>query len=100
MNFVWDSKKAASNLKKHGIGFEEASTVFLDPLALTGAAPDHSEGEARWLTFGVSVEGNFLVVPHNDEEDTIKGLQERLGRGVVLKVAETYHQEQYDVVAA
>ena len=36
----------------------------------------------------------------NDEEDTIRGLQERLGRGVVLKVAETYHQEQYDVVAA
>jgi Ribonuclease G/E len=48
------------------------------------------------------VRANRVVITYlfNDEEDTIRGLQERLGRGVVLKVAETYHQEQYDVVAA
>ena len=39
MNFVWDSRKAASSLKKHGVSFEEASTVFLDQLSITGAAP-------------------------------------------------------------
>ena len=62
MHFVWNPKKAASNIKKHGIGFEEASTVFLDMLSITGADPDHSEGEERWLTFGVSLQGTFLVV--------------------------------------
>ena len=59
MDFVWDTKKAASNRTKHGVGFEEASTVFLDPLSATGADPDHSRGESRWLTFGVSAQGNF-----------------------------------------
>ena len=67
MNFLWDPKKAASNLKKHGVGFDEASTVFLDSLSITGADPDHSQGEMRWLTFGLSKSGHFLAVSHTDE---------------------------------
>ncbi len=79
MNFVWDSAKARSNLIKHGIGFEEAATVFLDDLSATGADPDHSVGEARWLTFGVSSQGNFLVVSHTDEGDNIRIIGARPG---------------------
>lgn len=79
MNFVWDSKKAASNLKKHSVGFDEASTVFLDTLSMTGADPDHSVSEARWLTFGISFNGRFLVVSHADQESTVRIISARLG---------------------
>lgn len=79
MNFHWDPAKAASNLIKHRVSFEEASTVFLDILSATGANPDHSQGEERWLIFGVSSQGNFLVVSHTDEGDNIRIISARLG---------------------
>ena len=79
MNLIWNPKKAASNLKKHGISFEEASTVFLDALAITGADPDHSEGEERWLTFGVSTQGAFLVIAHTDEGEDVRLISARSG---------------------
>ena len=79
MNFVWDSRKAASSLKKHGVSFEEASTIFLDQLSITGADPDHSEGEERWLTFGISKNDSFLVVSHVDHEDAVRLISARLG---------------------
>lgn len=47
MKFVWDEKKAEANLRKHGVSFDEAATVFLDPHALSGPDPDHSVGEVR-----------------------------------------------------
>lgn len=55
MRFVWDPKKAAANLKKHGVSFEEASTIFGDSFAMTFPDPDHSYDEDRFLTFGLSV---------------------------------------------
>jgi uncharacterized protein len=64
MEFEWDESKAASNEAKHGVSFREAASVFGDPLALTFDDPDHSEGEARLLTFGVSRFGHLLVVSH------------------------------------
>ena len=79
MNFHWDPAKAASDLIKHGVSFEEASTVFLDVLSATGADPDHSQGEVRWLTFGITSRGNFLVVSHTDEDDNIRIISARLG---------------------
>ena len=54
MKFQWDSGKASSNAKKHGVSFEEAVTVFGDPLAVTISDPDHSVGEFRLLTTGQS----------------------------------------------
>ncbi len=51
-NFEWDESKAALNLRKHGVSFEEAASVFSDALAYTFADPDHSLGEERLLTFG------------------------------------------------
>jgi len=64
LKFVWDSAKAAANHRKHKVSFEEAASVFGDPLALTFADPDHSVGEKRWLTFGVSSGDRLLVVVH------------------------------------
>jgi uncharacterized DUF497 family protein len=60
--FEWDPRKAASNLAKHGVSFEEAGSVFNDPLAYTFADPDHSIGEDRMLTFGLSSAGRLLAV--------------------------------------
>lgn len=79
MRFVWDTNKAAGNILKHGMGFEEASTVFLDGLSATGADPDHFIGDERWLTFGTSTWGNFLVVVHTDQGDTTRIISARLG---------------------
>jgi len=68
MQFEWDADKAAQNLLAHGVSFEEASTVFFDPLSATAADPDHSVGEARFVTFGISSSGRLLVVAHTERE--------------------------------
>lgn len=78
MEIVWDSRKAVANLKKHAVSFEEAGTVLSDRLALTSADPDHSIGEARWITFGESVRGRLLVVAHTDEGDIIRIISARV----------------------
>jgi uncharacterized protein len=72
MRFIWDLRKAAANVRKHGVSFEEASTALSDAMAITGADPDHSVGEARWVTFGVSNRRRLLVVAHTEEEDIIR----------------------------
>ena len=60
VDIEWDPAKAASNLKKHGISFEEASTVLLDPNAL--AQPDTSSTEERWLLMGMSSEARLVTL--------------------------------------
>ena len=77
MQFEWDPKKAAENLRKHRVSFEEASTVFGDPLAVTFPDPDHSVGERRVLTFGVSREDSLLVVNHADRRATVRIISAR-----------------------
>jgi hypothetical protein len=66
MEFDDDPVKAARNLKKHKISFEEAASVFGDSLSYTFADPDHSTGEERWLMFGLSRMNRILAViyPH------------------------------------
>lgn len=91
MNFLWDTRKATSNLKKHEVSFEEASTVFLDTLSITGADPDHSQSEERWLTFGVSKQGTFMVVSHTDEGDNIRIISARRG---VKRERKLYEESQ------
>jgi uncharacterized DUF497 family protein len=69
IEFDWDPAKAVSNAAKHdGVTFEEAMTVFLDPLARTIMDPDHSAGEERWVTLGEASAGNLLVVVHTWRE--------------------------------
>lgn len=62
MKFEIDPGKAARNLRKHGVGFEEAASAFGDPLALVFSDPDHSFDESRWLLFGQSQHGRILTV--------------------------------------
>lgn len=78
MDFEWDPKKAAVNARKHGISFEEASTVFGDPLALTFSDPDHSENEHRFLTFGMSTNRHLLVVAHTNRNARTRMINARL----------------------
>ncbi|MFA4911775.1 MAG: BrnT family toxin [Desulfobacteria bacterium] len=78
MKIEWDPKKAKSNLRKHRVSFEEAATALSDPMAATGADPDHSITEERYITFGVSGRGRLLVVAHTDEEETIRIISARI----------------------
>ena len=64
MYFEWDNVKSIQNFIKHGVGFEEARTVFGDPLELTILDPGHSIGEHRFLSVGNSVRGRLLVVSY------------------------------------
>lgn len=64
MDFEWHDRKAASNVGKHSVSFDEAVSVFLDQLAVSGSDPDHSVGEARYITFGLSSLGRLLAVSH------------------------------------
>jgi uncharacterized DUF497 family protein len=77
LKFEWDPSKAAENLAKHGVSFEEAATVFRDVLSQTGQDPDHSVGEERFITFGLSTSGRLLVVAHTEHGDTIRIINAR-----------------------
>lgn len=77
MRLEWNPKKATANLRKHGVSFEEASTVFEDDLSLTGEDPDHSVDEDRLVTFGLSNKGRLLVVSHTDRQDRIRIISAR-----------------------
>lgn len=77
MQFEWDPAKAAENLAKHGVLFEEAATVFRDTLSVIGLDPDHSIDEERFVIFGVSTSGRLLVVAHTERGDTIRIISAR-----------------------
>jgi uncharacterized protein len=67
-DFEWDPAKAKQNLRKHGVSFERAATVFLDPNALSIFDTKHSSGEDRWITLGTDRQGVMLVVSHTFRE--------------------------------
>jgi len=72
VRFEWDAEKAASNFAKHEVSFEEASTVFGDRLATTVLDPDHSIGEDRWLTTGLSSQQRVVIVWHTNRGEAIR----------------------------
>ncbi|MBM4271660.1 MAG: BrnT family toxin [Deltaproteobacteria bacterium] len=78
MRFEWDPKKAATNLKKHGVTFQEAATVFGDPLAITFQDPDHSGEEERHESFGLSIHKRLIVVSHTERKDRTRIISARL----------------------
>ena len=69
MEFEWDGEKELTNVDKHGVAFSEASTVFGDPFEVTIPDPDHSVGEYRFLSAGVSSAGRVLVVSFLERTD-------------------------------
>ena len=77
MEFEWDSRKAEINLRKHGISFTEAGTVFGDELAITVPDPDHSKDEERYITIGWSNQRRLLMVSHTDRGDRIRIISAR-----------------------
>lgn len=77
MLFDWDKAKAAGNLVKHGVSFEEAVTVFGDPLSDTFDDPDHSQNEQRFLIIGHSKQGRMLIVSHTDDGVTVRIISAR-----------------------
>lgn len=84
MEFEWDPAKAAANAKKHGVDFAEAMTVFSDPLEVTISDPDHSEGEQRFLSIGLSTSRRLVVVAYT----------ERAGRTRIINAREASSQER------
>jgi uncharacterized DUF497 family protein len=76
--FEWDPAKAASSLTAHGVAFEEAATVFADPLAMMHSDPDHSLSERRALLTGHSGRGRLLLVSFTDRGSTIRIISARL----------------------
>ena len=78
MEFEWDPKKATANVQKHDVTFQEAATVFGDPLAITFEDPDHSTDENRYITFGLSLQKQVIVVSHTERGDRTRIISARL----------------------
>ncbi len=77
MEFEWDPAKDRQNQANHGVSFEEASTVFGDPFALTITDPDHSWDEDRFLTTGYSNHERLVIVAHTDRDERIRPITAR-----------------------
>lgn len=88
MLFEWHRKKAAANKKKHGVSFEEVTTVFTDILSLTITDPLHSEEEERFVIIGQSSQQRILVVVHTDCGKRIRIISARL--------ATTHERKRYE----
>lgn len=86
--FEWDPGKARANLRKHGVSFEEAATVFGDPLSLTIPDPVQATDEERFIIVGRSFRGRTLVVVHTERGDQIRIISARR--------ATRHEREQYE----
>lgn len=89
--FEWDRVKAAQNLKKHGVSFEEACTVFGDPLSLTIEDRLHSSDEDRFIIMGESIQQHLLVVVHVERQDNIRLIS---ARKATARERKAYEQER------
>ncbi|MBM3289228.1 MAG: BrnT family toxin [Candidatus Hydrogenedentes bacterium] len=77
MKCEWDNKKARQNVVKHAISFEEAVTVFYDPLSATFPDEDHSVRERRLVTIGCSSRGRLLVIAHTERQGRLRIISAR-----------------------
>ena len=77
MEFEWDPRKAKINLRKHGVSFTEAGTIFGYELAITVSDPDHSSDEDRFITIGWSDRRRLLIVSHTDRGNRIRIISAR-----------------------
>jgi len=84
----WDSNKARKNRHKHGVAFEEAATVFTDPLSSTIPDPLHSDDEDRFIIIGQSIQRRLLVVVHTDRGENI--------RIITARVANAHERKTYE----
>lgn len=91
MEFEWDPQKAEVNFAKHGVSFSEAATVFGDPLAITYFDSVHSINEDRYLTFGTTASGRYVVVVHTDRFETTRIITARQ----MTSRERTQYEQQY-----
>ncbi len=77
MTYEWDAEKARVNRRKHRISFEDAATVFLDPLALTFSDPDHSSDEVREITIGRTTQQQIVFISHCPRGDRVRIISAR-----------------------
>jgi uncharacterized protein len=91
MDFEWDPNKAEINLRKHGVSFAEAGTVFGDELAITVPDPDHSDDENRYITVGWSNRRRLLIISHTDRDDKIRII---IARELTPRERKTYEEEK------
>ena len=77
LRFEWDQRKADSNLKKHGVSFQEAASVFADALSITIPDPDHSASEVRFLDLGLSHRNRLLVISYTERGKIIRIISAR-----------------------
>jgi uncharacterized DUF497 family protein len=91
--FEWDRQKAEANLRKHGVSFEEAQTVFTDPLSITLSDPDHSEDEVRFIDIGMSDNQRVLAVGYTERGQHIRLIN---ARKASARERKQYEEETYD----
>jgi hypothetical protein len=89
MEFEWDENKAAINLSKHGVAFDEAKTVFDDPLYIDFYDPDHSYDEHRYIIIGQSQRGRLLIVSYTERENVTRLIS---AREVTRREREAYEE--------
>jgi uncharacterized DUF497 family protein len=85
VQFEWDPEKARFNLAEHGVLFDEAATVFGDPLAITVDDPDHSQEEERFLTTGLSSRQRLIIVSHTDRNARVRIISARIAAAAERK---------------
>jgi uncharacterized protein len=88
VRFEWDERKAKTNLKKHDVAFAEATEVFGDPFAITFSDPQHSLGELRFITFGLTRTRKLLVIAHAEREESIRIISARPATRTERKIYE------------
>ncbi len=94
LEFSWDPAKAASNVRKHGVSFAQAATVFADALALTVFDADHSEFEERWFTVGLTSNDKLLAVAHTYSASSVSSAKVRI---ISAREATRAERRQYEV---
>ena len=92
LDFEWHPGKAASNLRRHGVAFSQAATVFLDPLARSVPDEEHSVAEDRWVTMGMAEDGRLLVVVHTVRQKDGQALV----RIITARVATRRERQTYE----
>src|SRR3990172_5124060 len=88
-DFEWDAEKAEKNVSKHNVDFNEASSVFEDPMFITFLDEEHSFDEERYITIGLSNKGRLLLVAHSERNDRIRIISAR----IATKNEEKFYQE-------
>lgn len=94
-NFEWDSSKANLNIRKHGVSFERAATIFLDPRAVSIFDEEHSHYEERWITVGIDSAGILAIVCHTFNQNTDGTARIRIfsARKATKKESKQYREE-------